>query len=144
MAPKQTDGKIRLTLVDFKFIQEIAKVREYGTAKYGSDFSWRDNKPSDYKDSVLRHVYAYNSGEINDPESGIHHLAHAACNCMFLMALEEPPKTGIPLRCRGFQPGNEKCTPVQMSKPYCTCDWVTIMATDPTVNAKGETNGSTD
>ena len=36
----------------------------------------------------MRHFEAYRSGEKNDPESGMPHLWHVACNIMFLIELE--------------------------------------------------------
>ena len=35
--------------------------------------------------AALRHVNAYNGGEDCDPESGVSHIAHAACNLLMLI-----------------------------------------------------------
>jgi hypothetical protein len=37
-----------------------------------------------YFDAMQRHMWAWKEGEVNDPESGKHHLAHAMCCLMFL------------------------------------------------------------
>ena len=37
-----------------------------------------------YFDALQRHVWSWKQGEQIDPESGIHHLAHAMCCLMFL------------------------------------------------------------
>jgi hypothetical protein len=38
--------------------------------------------------AVLRHTFAWMRGESIDPESGLSHLAHAACGLLFLLAYE--------------------------------------------------------
>jgi hypothetical protein len=35
-----------------------------------------------------RHLTAWSMGENTDPETGLSHLAHAACNMLFLLAYE--------------------------------------------------------
>jgi hypothetical protein len=37
-----------------------------------------------YFDAMQRHVWAWRRGESLDPETGMHHLAHAAC-CLFFL-----------------------------------------------------------
>ncbi len=39
--------------------------------------------------ALMRHMWAWMRGEKVDPETGISHLAHAACNIAFLIAFEE-------------------------------------------------------
>lgn len=39
--------------------------------------------------SIMRHAWAWWRGENRDPESGISHMAHVACNAMFLCSYEE-------------------------------------------------------
>ena len=58
----------------------------YGANKYAPD-SWRhiEDAVNRYYASLRRHINAYRKGEKIDPESGLSHLAHAACNIMFLM-----------------------------------------------------------
>jgi hypothetical protein len=47
---------------------------------------------SRYKDALLRHIYAYLSGEQQDQETSLSHLAHAACNLMFLQYFDNLKK----------------------------------------------------
>ena len=62
-----------------------ALVLDYGAKKYGRD-NWRNGlKFSRALDAALRHILAFNSGEDNDPETGLSHLAHARCNLAFLL-----------------------------------------------------------
>jgi len=82
---KKDEGKPKLSLVYKSFVDEIAKVRMYGLTKYPNRENWRTTKTELHHDALLRHVFAYLDGEINDQESGLNHLAHAACNIMFLI-----------------------------------------------------------
>lgn len=86
---KDDFGKPRLSLVPSQIIRDIARVREYGNAKYGDPDNWKTVEPARYRDALYRHLLAY----IDDPcgvdsESGLPHLWHLACNAAFLCALE--------------------------------------------------------
>jgi hypothetical protein len=88
-AGRFSEGKIRYDLVAPWAMEQIAKVYTYGTIKYDDDnwwkgLSWKKNALG----CIFRHVWAWIRGEVNDPESGLHHLAHAAWNCMTLMEYE--------------------------------------------------------
>lgn len=83
------DGKPDLTLLDPGFLKSVAAALGYGAAKYGVD-NWR--KGSSYRRytaSALRHIEAFLDREDLDDESGEHHLAHAVCNLMFVMAWQK-------------------------------------------------------
>ena len=87
---KADAGKPKLTLVPQQIIFDIAKVREYGLAKYGTSESWKDVDIQRYRDAAYRHFLAY----LNDPsgvdaESGLTHLSHLACNIAFLCEMEK-------------------------------------------------------
>lgn len=67
---------------------ELAKVATAGAAKYG-DHNWRGGlKYSRLIGALLRHATSYLGGESKDPETGLSHIAHAACCAMFLLELE--------------------------------------------------------
>lgn len=85
---KADEGKPRLTLVPPRIIWDIAAIREYGTAKYGDPENWRKVEPQRYRDAAFRHLMGYLAGG-NDPESGLPHLWHLACNIAFLCELED-------------------------------------------------------
>ena len=87
---KHDAGKPRLTLVPRRIIWEIAKIREYGTAKYGDPENWRLVEPQRYRDAAYRHFLAYlDDPDGVDEESGLPHLSHLACNIAFLVEMSK-------------------------------------------------------
>lgn len=88
---KLDQGKTQLGLLPPGPLREIARVLEYGASKYSPN-KWREG--CDYSRlyaAALRHLFAWYEGETDDPETGVSHLAHAACNMLFLMEFR---KTG--------------------------------------------------
>ncbi len=78
-------GKLEYGLLPPLALEETVKVLTFGAQKYERD-NWKkvpDSKRR-YFDAMERHIWAYKKGEQMDPESGIHHLAHAMCCLMFL------------------------------------------------------------
>lgn len=87
---KADAGKPKLTLVPQQIIFDIAKVREYGVAKYGASESWKDVDIQRYRDALFRHFIAYlKEPQGVDEESGLPHIAHMACNMAFLCEMEK-------------------------------------------------------
>ena len=83
------EGKIRYDLFAPWALEQIARVYTYGTQKYDDDNWWKGLKwKKDVFGCILRHIWKWFRGEQNDGESGLHHLAHAAWNCMTLMEYE--------------------------------------------------------
>jgi Domain of unknown function (DUF5664) len=71
-----------------KALGKIAAVLDYGAKKYDRE-NWRkvpDLEPR-YLKACLRHIFARVRGEKIDPESGLPHLAHAACSILFLLEI---------------------------------------------------------
>lgn len=86
---KTDAGKIRPTLVPPALIEAVAAVREYGCNKYHAPDNWRRVEPQRYRDALYRHWLAYlKNPEACDPESGLPHLWHLACNAAFLIEME--------------------------------------------------------
>lgn len=78
-------GKLEYGLLPPLALEAIVEVLTFGAQKYDRD-NWQkvpDSKRR-YFDALQRHVWAWKRGEIFDPESGLHHLAHAMCCLMFL------------------------------------------------------------
>ncbi len=80
---KFDSGKLRWDLLMWDVLQDLAKVITYGAEKYTPN-NWQKNPMWKYKAAYMRHYVAWLLGEENDQESGLHHLAHAMCNLMFL------------------------------------------------------------
>ena len=90
---KADNGKPHPSYVPVEIIEAVMRVREYGTAKYGDPDNWRAVEPERYHDAMLRHVLAcWNDPWSEDPESGLMHLEHIACNVAFLLALRKEAK----------------------------------------------------
>ena len=86
MFKKADQGKPQVSLVEPSYVLGTAQILTFGADKYGKD-NWKTATAEDiqrYRDALLRHLYAYLGGEINDPESGEPHLYHISCNVMFL------------------------------------------------------------
>ena len=78
-------GKLEYGLLPPFALEETVKVLTFGAQKYERD-NWQkvpDSKRG-YFDALQRHIWAWKQGEQIDPESGLHHLAHAMCCLMFL------------------------------------------------------------
>jgi len=84
---KHDEGKLDLTLIPPALLEEVAKVLMHGAAKYDRH-NWVKVPDAEcrYAAAMLRHIHAWQKGEILDPESRCHHLAHAACCIAFLLA----------------------------------------------------------
>lgn len=67
-------------------LRVVAAVLTYGALKYDKD-SWKTvpQAKERYEDALDRHLNAWKMGEQFDEESGLHHLAHIACNALFLL-----------------------------------------------------------
>ena len=86
---KHDNGKPRFSLIPPSSLREIAQVLTFGANKYApGNWMHLKNARERYSDALLRHVYAWMDGETLDPESGLHHLAHAGCCILFLLYFE--------------------------------------------------------
>ena len=82
---KKDSGKLKWSLLPFEELKDVVKVLMHGAEKYSVDNWKKCDDTTRYKDALMRHVVAYVSGEETDEEFGLSHLAHAMCNCLFLM-----------------------------------------------------------
>jgi hypothetical protein len=78
-------GKLEYGLLPPNALEETVKVLTFGAQKYERN-NWIhvDDGVRRYFDALQRHLWAWKKGEQIDPESGLHHLAHAMCCLMFL------------------------------------------------------------
>lgn len=90
---KADKGKPRPSLVPPALIDGVMRIREFGTARYGDPNNWRKVDADRYHDALLRHILAmWEDWKAVDPDSGMPHLWHAACNIAFLMQYMEDEK----------------------------------------------------
>jgi hypothetical protein len=67
-------------------------VLEFGSKRYGR-LNWQNGMDTTrLVDALLRHAFAYASGELVDPESGLSHMAHIRCNAGFIIWYEQQEK----------------------------------------------------
>ena len=78
--PKDSLGikKVPLSGMPAPVLLECGLVKLHGDLKYGR-YNWREAgvRASVYYDASIRHLMAWYEGEDIDPDSGVHHLAHA-------------------------------------------------------------------
>lgn len=86
---KSDSGKLPIHMVPMEIVKNIAAIRQYGFEKYNAPNNWVLVEKTRYVDAMLRHIISYLEGEINDPESGLPHLWHAACNMSFICEMEK-------------------------------------------------------
>lgn len=84
-AARYDEGKTDWSLMPFDAVEEINKVLEFGAKKYAPN-NWKKGFPvNKVLNSCLRHLFSFLRGEEVDPESGLSHIAHAACNLLFIL-----------------------------------------------------------
>lgn len=73
-------------------LEETVKVLTFGAKKYDRE-NWRklDDLHNRYFNAAQRHLWAIKRGETHDPETGMHHAAHAMCCLLFLLESEINP-----------------------------------------------------
>ena len=111
-AERHNNGKLQWSLVDFKSLEPMVRVLEFGAQKYALD-NWKKGLPSKQVcESLLRHVFAMLDGELIDPESGLPHVGHVQCNAMFLAyMLKKENKvelsTQLPIEFKEYKDGQQ-------------------------------------
>lgn len=86
-AVKYDADKTRMDLLCPFAIEELSKVLTFGAKKYAA-WDWSKGiSTSRLLAAALRHLFAYAGGEDTDPESGLGHVAHAMCCCMFIIGM---------------------------------------------------------
>jgi len=82
---KDDGGKARYDLVPWEALEQVVQVLNYGAEKY-DDRNWEQGiKYGRLFAAALRHITAWWKGEDCADDSGLHHLAHAACCILFLL-----------------------------------------------------------
>lgn len=83
---KYDRGKPNWYLVPWLELESVVSVLTFGAEKYSKD-NWKhvEDAQERYYAAAIRHLVARRSGEMNDPESGLPHMAHAICCILFHM-----------------------------------------------------------
>ena len=85
---KPSDDKPRISLLPPEVVWRMARVMEHGAYKHGeADYA---NLPGsdEHVNKALRHIFRHLRGRHIDPETGEHHLVHAACDLVIAAFLE--------------------------------------------------------
>ena len=86
-AKKFDSGKPRFDLIPPEALYGIAAAFTYGVNKYKEERNWeRGTSWGRWFGAAMRHLWSWWMGEESDPESGLHHLDHAACCVCVLLA----------------------------------------------------------
>jgi hypothetical protein len=83
---KFDDDKPDYSLIPPNALDDVVKVLTIGAQKYARH-NWKklDNIDDRYFAAAQRHMWALMKDEELDPETGVHHAAHAICCMMFLL-----------------------------------------------------------
>ncbi len=84
---KDDAEKPRMDLLCPFAIEELSKVLTFGAKKYAAHNWCKGIKTSRLIAAALRHIFAYAGGQDTDPETGLHHISHAMCCCMFIVGM---------------------------------------------------------
>lgn len=86
---KHDSAKLPWHLLPWGAVEEVVRVLAFGARKYAPGnyrhvrgWRWR------YSAALVRHLVAWVLGQRSDPESKLHHLAHASCCALFLLGMD--------------------------------------------------------
>lgn len=98
-AKKHDEEKVRLDLLPFEALMDVGRAMTYGAKKY-ADHNYRKGMAwGRLLAAALRHLVAWGSGQDDDPESGLPHLAHATA-CLLMLRDAEIHRLGTDDRWR--------------------------------------------
>lgn len=81
-------GKARYDLLPADALHALVEVYTKGAEKYAPRNWEKGMSWSRCFGSLMRHAWAFWRGETHDPETGCHHMAMAAWNCLALVAYD--------------------------------------------------------
>lgn len=77
------EGKPKWSLVNYKSLEPMIRVLEFGAQKYAPKNWMKPMNTTEILESMQRHLAALMDGEEFDKESGLPHMGHIQCNAMF-------------------------------------------------------------
>ena len=81
---KEKDKKLRWDLFPWNSVEKVVEVITKGAEKYGVD-NWKMINSNVFEAAMIRHFVSYKKGERFDKQWNLTHLAHLACNAIFLL-----------------------------------------------------------
>lgn len=86
-ALKYDNNKTDWAILPLGAVEEIIKVMKFGEVKYarGNFASSTGLSYTRLLNALVRHTFSFMRGEDLDPESGLHHMAHAGCCVLFIL-----------------------------------------------------------
>lgn len=111
-ALRYNEGKAQWHLVDFKSLEPLVRVLEYGAKKYAPN-NWKKGAPKEqYLDCIMRHLVEVMDGNELDAESKQHHMGHIMANAMFYIYVHrQEAKPSIEVICPDCASRNVRNTP---------------------------------
>jgi hypothetical protein len=88
-AKKEKSNKPDLSLIPYCVEAELARAMMNGETKYGRYNYCLGHDNTDLCGAAKRHIGRYLAGETIDPESKVHHLAHAMANMLMIIHQED-------------------------------------------------------
>jgi hypothetical protein len=90
VGPKFDKEKPDYTLLPWDAVEDVVRVLDFGAKKYARD-NWKyvDDAHNRYLAAAFRHMSAYAQGEQTDAETGLSHMAHAACCVLFMLSMDK-------------------------------------------------------
>lgn len=82
---KYDSGKPRMDLLPYDALVQIADVLGFGAKKYTPGNWAKGLEISRLIASLERHLGEFKEGRDQDPESGLHHMAHVGANVLFIL-----------------------------------------------------------
>jgi hypothetical protein len=92
---KHDKAKRDWALVPWREMGQVVDVLDLGCRKYSAD-NWMHVPGAErrYFAAAMRHLTARRTGEINDPETKLPHLAHCICCLLFALWLDNQKRRG--------------------------------------------------
>lgn len=81
---KADSGKLPFDLLSPQALNELVAVLQFGATKYARRNWELGMDHGRVFAAAQRHLWAHQAGEDRDAETGLLHVAHAMCCCMFL------------------------------------------------------------